>query len=249
MTIALIVAAGRGERLRAGRPKALVELAGRPLLQWSIEALTGVDGVEGIIVALPAGAEPPPGVIAVEGGAVRSDSVRRALRAAGSGDPADAVIVHDAARPLVTAELANRVLAVLMSDQGLDAAIAATPLSDTVKRVQAASLQPPGGETERAAQGAGVVIETLERSGLWAVQTPQIFRRGALERALDVPDEVLAQATDDAWLCERLGGRVAVVAGGSENLKVTTALDLALAELLLSRREAAQAGRRPERSA
>lgn len=188
-------------------------------------------------------------MIAVEGGAVRSDSVRRALGAAGPGDPADAVIVHDAARPLVTAELADRVLAVLMSDQGLDAAIAATPLSDTVKRVQAAPRKAPGEETERAPQGAGVVIETLERSGLWAVQTPQIFRRAALERALDVPDDVLARATDDAWLCERLGGRVAVVAGDPENLKVTTALDLALAELLLSRREAAQAGRRPERSA
>jgi 2-C-methyl-D-erythritol 4-phosphate cytidylyltransferase len=236
MTIALIVAAGRGERLRAGRPKALVELAGRPLLQWSIEALSGADGVDRIIVALPAGAEPPPGVIAVEGGAVRSDSVRRALGAAGPGDPADAVIVHDAARPLVTAELANRVLSVLMSDEGLDAAIAATPLSDTVKRVQAAPLK-AGGEKERAPQGAGVVIETLERSGLWAVQTPQIFRRAALERALDVPGEVLAQATDDAWLMERLGGRVAVVAGPAENLKVTTELDLELAELLLTRRE------------
>jgi 2-C-methyl-D-erythritol 4-phosphate cytidylyltransferase len=86
---------------------------------------------------------------------------------------------------------------------------------------------------------AGVVAETLERSGLWGVQTPQIFRRAALERALDVDEEVLAQATDDAWLVERLGGRVAVVEPGGENLKVTTPLDLVVAETLLSRRERA----------
>ncbi len=73
----------------------------------------------------------------------------------------------------------------------------------------------------------GVVRETLDRSGLWAVQTPQVFRRGALERALDVSAQVLAQATDDAWLIERAGGKVLVVAGSAENLKVTTALDLA----------------------
>jgi 2-C-methyl-D-erythritol 4-phosphate cytidylyltransferase len=82
-----------------------------------------------------------------------------------------------------------------------------------------------------------VVSETLDRRGLWAVQTPQVFRRAALERALDVSDEVLAKATDDAWLLERLGGRVAVMAAGGENLKVTTPLDLVLAELLLRRRE------------
>ena len=80
------------------------------------------------------------------------------------------------------------------------------------------------------------MVETLDRSALWAVQTPQVFRRAALERALDVPAEILAQATDDAWLVERLGGRVAIVPSGSENLKITTPLDLALAELLVDRR-------------
>ena len=110
MTIALIVAAGLGERLGAGRPKALVELAGRPLVQWSIDALVEVDGIERIVLALPPGTRRPPGVIGVEGGAVRSDSVRRALAAAGEGDP---VLVHDAARPLLTAELARAVIAAL----------------------------------------------------------------------------------------------------------------------------------------
>ncbi len=95
------------------------------------------------------------------------------------------------------------------------------PLTDTVKRVR-----------------DGVVRETLNRSELWAVQTPQVFRRAALERALDVPQEVLAQATDDAWLIERAGGRVGVVESSSENLKVTTPLDLALAEMLLASRAA-----------
>lgn len=223
MILALIVAAGRGERLGGGRPKALVELAGRPLVSWSIDALREVDGMERIVLALPAGTRAPAGVTAVDGGAVRSDSVRRALAAAGEGDQGDAVVVHDAARPLVTRALVERVLAVLAGDRSLDAAIAAAPVADTVKRVQ-----------------AGIVVETLDRSHLWAVQTPQVFRRAALGRALDVGEEVLAQATDDAWLVERLGGRVAVVPAGAENLKVTTPLDLEVAETLLRRREPGQ---------
>jgi 2-C-methyl-D-erythritol 4-phosphate cytidylyltransferase len=217
MTVALIVAAGSGERLGASRPKALVELAGRPLLQWSVDALSGVDGMERIVLALPPGTRAPPGVTAVDGGAVRSDSVRRALGAVERGDP---VLIHDAARPLLTVELAEAVIAALQADESADAAIAAVPLTDTVKRVD----------------GAGVVSETLDRTELWAVQTPQVFRRAALERALAVPEEVLAQATDDAWLLERAGGKVIVVRASEENLKVTTPLDLEVAGMLLARR-------------
>ena len=95
-------------------------------------------------------------------------------------------------------------------------------MTDTVKRV---------GRDRR-------VLETLDRSELWAVQTPQVFRRAALEHALDVSDEVLAQATDDAWLIERAGGAVAVVQAPRENFKITTALDLAMAELLIAREPA-----------
>jgi 2-C-methyl-D-erythritol 4-phosphate cytidylyltransferase len=219
MTIALIVAAGTGERLGAGRPKALVELAGRPILEWSVEAMREVDGVERIVVALPSRTTAPAGVTAVQGGAVRSESVRRALVAAGAGDPRDAIVVHDAARPLVTGRLIEAVLTALAADESADAAIAASPVTDTIKRVA----------------GAGVVAQTLERSELWAVQTPQVFRRAALERALDVSQDVLEQATDDAWLLERAGGKVIVVQSNEENLKITTPLDLALAELLLSR--------------
>jgi 2-C-methyl-D-erythritol 4-phosphate cytidylyltransferase len=237
MIIALIVAAGRGERLGADRPKAFVEVSGRPMFQWSLDALSGVDGLDEIVVALPPGTHAPAGVIAVDGGAARSDSVRRALAAAGPSDAGDVVVVHDAARPLVTGELIKAVLAVLAGDPSLDAAIAATPVADTVKRVAPAPSPPEMGRADRRSDGARIVVETLDRAGLWAVQTPQVFRRGALEHALDAPAEVLAQATDDAWLIERLGGRVAVVAGPAENLKVTTELDLELAELLLTRRE------------
>ena len=261
MAIALILAAGSGERLRADRPKALVELAGRPLLQWSVDVLRDVDRVERVVIALPPGTSAPWGVTAVDGGAiasaagsaapldltgadggaiasalgsaapigvgtvdggaVRSESVRIALAAAGGGQDSDLVVVHDAARPLVTKELVEMVIAALVSDQSLDGAIAAAPIADTVKRVR-----------------EGVVSETVDRSNLWAVQTPQVFRRGTLERALDVSDQILAQATDDAWLVERVGGRVAVVRALSENLKVTTAQDLRLAEMLLSARAA-----------
>lgn len=232
MAIALIVAAGRGERLGMEGPKALVELAGRPLLQWSVDALRHVGEIERIVVALPPDAPAPSGTTAVRGGAVRSESVRRALGAAGEGHASELVLVHDAARPLLTAELAARVLAAMAprgeagvpaDDSGApDAAIAAAPVIDTIKR----------------ADRGGRVLQTLDRSELWAVQTPQVFRRGALERALDVPDNVLASATDDAWLVERAGGTVVVVEAPRENLKVTTALDLAVAELLIARRPA-----------
>jgi 2-C-methyl-D-erythritol 4-phosphate cytidylyltransferase len=217
MTIALIVAAGRGERFGADRPKALVELAGAPMVQWTIDVLEQLEEIEKIVIALPPGTAVPAGVIGVDGGAVRSQSVALALAAAGEGDP---VLVHDAARPLLTAELARSVLAALEADDSADAAIAAAPVTDTIKRVD----------------DRGAVSETVERRSLWGVQTPQVFRRAALERALDVPDQVLSEATDDAWLIERSGGKVIVVRADAENLKITTPLDLQVAEMLLARR-------------
>jgi len=223
VTVALIVAAGKGERLGADGPKALVPLAGRPLLQWSVDALRAVASIERIVVALPPCVSAPEGTIGVPGGKVRSESVRLALAAAGAGDP---VLVHDAARPLLSGELAERAIAAVLAE-GVDAAIAAARVTDTIKRVE---------DREGEEEGGVAVLETLDRSRLWAVQTPQVFRRAALERALDVPDEVLAKATDDAWLVERAGGRVVVVEAPRENLKVTTQLDLALAELLIERR-------------
>ena len=212
------MAAGRGERLGGDRPKAFVTLAGRPMVEWSVEALRAVGSVERIVVALPEGEDAPAGTIGVPGGAVRSASVRAALLEAGD---ADVVIVHDAARPLAAPALFERVIAEV-ADTGCDAAIAASPVRDTIKD----------------ADEQGVVRATLNRSALWAVQTPQAFRREALERAVDVDEEALAAATDDAWLVERAGGTVRIVEAPDDNIKVTSALDLAIAEQLLAAREA-----------
>jgi 2-C-methyl-D-erythritol 4-phosphate cytidylyltransferase len=216
VAVALIVAAGRGERLGSDRPKALVVLAGRPMLEWSVAALRSVSEVERIVVALPADwlSAAPAGTVPVAGGAVRSESVRRALHAAGPGDP---VIVHDAARPLASPALFERALAELRG-AGADAVIAATPVADTIKQTE-----------------GSVVTRTLDRSRMWAIQTPQVFRREALERGL-ADDELVARATDDAWLIEQQGGVVRVVPAGEPNFKVTTADDLRLAELLLADR-------------
>jgi 2-C-methyl-D-erythritol 4-phosphate cytidylyltransferase len=219
MAVALIVAAGRGERLGSSRPKALVTLGGRPMIEWSVEALRLVAEIERIVVALPVDSldAAPEGTIAVAGGAVRSASVREALRACPAGDP---VVVHDAARPLAPARLFERALAQLERSRA-DAVVAAAPVSDTIKEVDVSD-----GRT---------VARTLERARLWAVQTPQVFRRAALERALmDAGEEVLAVATDDAWLIERAGGTVEVVESSPANLKITTPTDLTLAELLLA---------------
>jgi 2-C-methyl-D-erythritol 4-phosphate cytidylyltransferase len=221
MAVALIVAAGRGERLGSGRPKALVPLCGRPLLEWSVAALQGVRAVTQIVVALPADELgcAPEGTIGVAGGVQRSHSVRQALAACRNGDP---VIVHDAARPLAPPELFEQALAELERHPDADAVIAAVPVADTIKEV---------GEDGRT------VVRTLQRARLWAVQTPQVFRRAALERALtDASEDELAQATDDAWLVEHAGGVVRVVGSNLGNLKVTTREDLRVAELLLSER-------------
>ena len=211
MAVALIVAAGSGERLGSSEPKAFVTLGGQTLLARSLRALRDA-GIEDVVVALPAGRSAPEGVRSVTGGAVRSASVRNAL-AASEGDP---VIVHDAARPLAQPDLFRAVLEEL-EDSGADGAIAAAPVTDTVKE----------------ADDDGTVERTLDRARLWAVQTPQAFRREALERALDVDDATLAAATDDAWLVERAGGTVRVVEAPAENLKITTPRDLRLAEDLL----------------
>ena len=212
MAVALLVAAGSGERLGAGRPKAFVVLAGRPMLEWSLAALRAA-GIEEIVVAAPPG-EAVAGVTVVPGGTTRSASVRAALAAAPAGED---VVVHDAARPLVTAEHFSAALAALAE---ADCAIAAAPVTDTVKE----------------AGPDRIVTATLDRSRLWAIQTPQAFRRAALERALDVDDDVLAAATDDAWLVERAGGTVRVVESSPANLKVTTLHDLLIAEHLLADR-------------
>jgi 2-C-methyl-D-erythritol 4-phosphate cytidylyltransferase len=212
LAVALLVAAGRGERLGASGPKAFVMLAGRPMLEWSLDALRAAPSVERVVVAVPPGVAWVGGGEVVEGGEARSQSVRNALAATGD---AEVVLVHDAARPLLDADLVERCLAGL--DGGADAVVAAAPVTDTVKEA-----------------ADGTIVRTLDRGRLWAVQTPQVFRRAALEDALAQPDHVLAAATDDAGLVEARGGVVRVVASTARNLKVTTPTDLRLAELLLS---------------
>jgi 2-C-methyl-D-erythritol 4-phosphate cytidylyltransferase len=204
--VGIVPAGGGGERLGAERPKAFVVCAGRPLLEWSVEVLSVV--CDRVIVAVPAGHERPG---SVEGGASRSASVRNALAAA---PEARTVVVHDAARPLVTRELVESCLAALM---GVDGVTAAAPVTDTIKQTF------PDGTVER----------TLDRSRLWAVQTPQVFRADALRRALDVDEAVLAGATDDASLVEAAGGTIRVVEAPPDNFKVTSRADLARAEALL----------------
>ncbi len=235
---ALIVAAGKGERLGSALPKAFVEVGGRPMIAWSLEAFTAA-GVGEIVIAMPpsgalpdgfvARADDPAGVRAaaklvlpaavrtVPGGAERSHSVRAAL-ATSTGDP---LLVHDAARPLLTPDLVRLGAQALLDEPNLAAAIVAAPVVDTIKR---------------SADGRHV-DGTLSRSELWAVQTPQVFRRAWLERALAQSDDVLATATDDASIVESLGGTIALVAATTPNLKVTTPGDLTIAELLLAQRQ------------
>jgi 2-C-methyl-D-erythritol 4-phosphate cytidylyltransferase len=219
MAVALIVAAGRGERLGSGRPKALVPLCGRPMLEWSVAALRAVAAVTQIVVALPAEEldAAPEGTVAVPGGLQRSHSVRNALVACPGGDP---VIVHDAARPLATSRLFEQALEELERHPEAAAVIAAAPVADTIKEV--------------SGDGA-TVARTLDRSTLWAVQTPQVFRRAALEHALiSASDDELGRATDDAWLVERSGGAVRILGSDPRNMKITTPADLRVAELLLA---------------
>jgi 2-C-methyl-D-erythritol 4-phosphate cytidylyltransferase len=206
------VAAGSGSRLGATVPKAFVEVAGRPMVEWCLDALRAA-GVSEIVIALPEGAAAPAGCVGVRGGRTRSESVRAALDAAGPGD----VVVHDAARPLVEPSVFTRVVAAL---EHADCAIAAARVVDTIKE----------------ADDAGVVVATHDRSRLWAVQTPQAFRREALEAALAVDEAILARASDDAWLVERAGGTVRVVESSPENFKVTTPHDLRVARRILAER-------------
>jgi 2-C-methyl-D-erythritol 4-phosphate cytidylyltransferase len=165
-----------------------------------------------VIAAVPPGHEGPD---RVAGGPSRSESVRNALEAA---PEASTVVVHDAARPLAGVDLVRRCIEAL--DQGVDGAIAAAPMTDTVKEA---------GEDGR-------VLRTLDRSVHWTIQTPQAFRADALRRALAVDDATLAAATDDASLVEAAGGTIVVVEAPKENLKITTEADLLVAETLLAGR-------------
>ena len=222
-TCAILLCAGRGERLNASVPKALVPLAGRPLFTWSYEALQRCDAIDGIVLVGPvrtlrellaaSGMSTSKLLAATEGGEQRQHSVARGLHVLPEG--CTHVAVHDSARALVSPELIARAVAEAREH---GAAIAAVPQADTLK------------------QGTlGLITATVSRAGLWAAQTPQVFRRDWLERAHKEATDV---ATDDAALVEKLGHPVRMTLGEAVNFKITTAADLELAESWLAHRAA-----------
>lgn len=234
--MAVIPAAGRGERLGRRTPKALVTLGGRPVLVHAVHGLIASGVVDRIVVAAPAGEldraervlrpfrDRLP-IDVIPGGDTRQRSVAAALEllgdpartGSGTDDADDIVLVHDAARALTPPEMIATVVAAVRS--GHDAVVPAVPLADTVKRVAPAR------------RGVEPVVETLDRSSLRSVQTPQGFRLSTLVRAHRAAD---ATATDDAGLVEAAGGAVAVVPGSPLAFKITTPWDLRRAEALLA---------------
>ena len=219
---AVIVAAGSGERLGAGGPKALVRVAGLPLVTWSVRALEEAPEVEAIVIACPPGMERETAAAVgthaqvhaiVPGGTSRQRSVAQGLAALPYD--LDAILVHDAARPLITPHVVSRLVARLAAEE---AVIAAAPVPDTLKR----------------ADGQLHVEHTVDRTGLWGAQTPQAFRAPTLLGIFgDAGPEELDSATDCAGMAERRGVRVLLMDPGIPNPKVTTQADLRLVEALL----------------
>lgn len=216
MVWAVLAAAGKGERLGLDRPKAFAKLGERALIEHVLERLDASAWIDGIVVAAPPDWEEPCILAAEEvaatkvaatvtGGETRTDSVRRAL-AEVPGEAA-VVLVHDAARPLVTDDVIERVITGL--EDGWDAAVPVLPLTDTVKRID-----------------GDAVLETVDREQLAAAQTPQAFVGEALRRALASGSD----ASDCAALVEAVGGRVHAVEGDPRLVKITDASDLALVE-------------------
>jgi 2-C-methyl-D-erythritol 4-phosphate cytidylyltransferase len=190
------------------------------MVEWSIEACRAAGSVGSIVVACPSGdVHKLAGndFRVVEGGATRARSVANALQAVDT----EFVAIHDAARPLVRPELIDDVVATLAADPEAAGAIAATPVTDTIKQVD-----------------EGVVEATVARDRLWAAQTPQVFRLQALCDALAGDPDRITAATDEAMLIEAAGGRVLIHPSPPENFKVTTPLDLKLAQALLAERSA-----------
>ncbi len=237
MTVAAIVpAAGRGERLGPGQPKALRTLAGVPMLVYAVQALSRASLVELVVVAAP-----PDGVAEVEallashdiatpvlvvgGGEHRQDSVARALEAL--PPEVDVVLVHDAARPLAPSELVDAVASAVLAGHG--AVVPGLAMTDTVKRVE---LSTNGADADGRAPES--VLETVARADLRCIQTPQGFDRAVLAKAHAAADGV---ATDDAGLVERLGLPVVVVAGSADAFKITRPIDLLVAEAVLRERQ------------
>jgi 2-C-methyl-D-erythritol 4-phosphate cytidylyltransferase len=200
------------------------------MIAWSLDACLACGSVATVVVAVPAGHEHGldgvEGIVTVDGGTTRAQSVANALSVVAT----EYVAIHDAARPLLTAALLDALLAELAAVPEADAIIAAAPVTDTVKKVRA-TLGSSGDLNALL-----VIGETLDRSELWGAQTPQVFRTAALREALKVDEATRGAATDEAILIEGAGGKVLLHDPGAPNLKVTTPLDLRVAELLLAER-------------
>ncbi len=230
---AVIAAAGSGERLGAGGPKAFVEVAGRPMIEWSIAAFRAAGPVGAVVIALPPGDDHGlhgRGLVLVSGGPTRMQSVRNALAEVRT----DLVAVHDAARPLLNSSLILELLAALQADPQAAGVIAATPVSDTIKRARADGLSNRSSGSKPADSGADLIVDsTLDRNGLWAAQTPQMFRAKGLREAFSAGVSGGNELTDEAMLLEASGARVLIHPSPRSNLKVTTPFDLRVAEALL----------------
>lgn len=219
-TVAVVPAAGSGERLGAGVPKAFFPLDGRTLVERAVSGLLESGVVDHVVVAVPADRTDRAKLILgreatiVAGGANRGESVSRALAAVANPEEPDFVLVHDAARALTPPDLVVRVVEALRG--GHPAVVPVLPLADTVKAVDA----------------NGAVLGTPERAGLRAVQTPQGFSTDLLLRAYQQAATV--EFTDDASLVEHIGGQVQAVDGDPLAFKITTRLDLLLAQAIVS---------------
>ena len=213
-----------------GRPKQFIELLGMPALHYTMQAFEESPEVARIyavgdrqrIEALVQAAGITKYAACAEPGEARSLSTRNGLLLC-EEDPQTIVLVHDGSRCLVTPGLIKRVIRAAHGVSEPDGVIPGVPVSDTIKVAR-----------------EGNVAETLDRTNLWAVQTPQAFRLGLLRRLHDLPDEFLRAATDDASLVERDGGRVEIVAGEKTNIKLTSPEDLVFAEAILAVREGAR---------
>jgi 2-C-methyl-D-erythritol 4-phosphate cytidylyltransferase/2-C-methyl-D-erythritol 2,4-cyclodiphosphate synthase len=226
--VAIIAAGGRGQRLGGVTPKQFLEIGGRPILQRTVEAMAANPDVHELVIVLPPEiAAEPPGYLAalgkpvavVAGGARRQDSVANGFAAASA--KADVIVIHDAARPLVTSRLISRTVQAA-AESG--AAISALAVRDTVKQ---------GRREESEGAAVWLIDGTIPRDALFLAQTPQAFRRDVLRAAIEAGRDG-GEATDEAALAERAGHPVRIVDGEATNIKITTLGDLTFAEGLLA---------------
>ncbi len=221
---AIIPAAGSGKRINV--KKQFMEINGQPVLSVTVSAFDKCQSIDDVIVVVARGdVELTKRLLkdfkkvrsVVEGGVERQDSVYNGLREVIQDSDDDIVVVHDAARPLVTKEIIAKAV---MEAKASKAAVVGVPVKDTVKTVSSEN----------------VILETLDRASIWQVQTPQAFRASIIKEAYERAQRIKYRATDDSKLVERMGIPVKMVMGSYENIKITTTEDVAIAEAILKGR-------------